>query len=100
MGARYPGGPRPGVRMPQIGSDFSGVSCRLSEKLFTYQMYLYSLLYYCACDYQLKVSIALDNLLLINYLIKQITFLKPPGQPMMPNNMDPSRQGKEKLSPP
>lgn len=26
MGPRYPAGPRPGVRMPQIGSDFNGVS--------------------------------------------------------------------------
>lgn len=25
MGPRYPAGPRPGVRMPQIGSDFNGV---------------------------------------------------------------------------
>lgn len=25
-GPRYPAGPRPGVRMPQIGSDFNGVS--------------------------------------------------------------------------
>ncbi|KAJ3639515.1 hypothetical protein Zmor_002872 [Zophobas morio] len=41
MGPRYPAGPRPGVRMPQIGSDFNG----------------------------------------------------PPGQPMIPNNMDPTRQG-------
>ncbi|CAH1964419.1 unnamed protein product [Acanthoscelides obtectus] len=41
MGPRYPAGPRPGVRMPQIGSDFNG----------------------------------------------------PPGQPLMPNNMDPTRQG-------
>ncbi|XP_034940192.1 single-stranded DNA-binding protein 3 isoform X1 [Chelonus insularis] len=38
---RYPAGPRPGVRMPQMGNDFNG----------------------------------------------------PPGQPMMPNNMDPTRQG-------
>ncbi|XP_074095510.1 sequence-specific single-stranded DNA-binding protein isoform X8 [Cotesia typhae] len=41
MGPRYPSGPRPGVRMPQMGNDFNG----------------------------------------------------PPGQPMMPNNMDPNRQG-------
>ncbi|XP_060537443.1 single-stranded DNA-binding protein 3 isoform X4 [Cylas formicarius] len=41
MNPRYPAGPRPGVRMPQIGSDFNG----------------------------------------------------PPGQPLMPNNMDPTRQG-------
>ncbi|XP_039299190.1 single-stranded DNA-binding protein 3 isoform X4 [Nilaparvata lugens] len=41
MGPRYPAGPRPGVRMPQLGNDFSG----------------------------------------------------PPGQPMMPNTMDPTRQG-------
>lgn len=27
MGPRYPpGGPRPGVRLPQMGSDFNGVS--------------------------------------------------------------------------
>ena len=25
-GPRYPGGPRPGVRMPQMGPDFGGVS--------------------------------------------------------------------------
>ncbi|XP_035719183.1 single-stranded DNA-binding protein 3-like isoform X6 [Vespa mandarinia] len=41
MGPRYPAGPRPGVRMPQMGNDFNG----------------------------------------------------PPGQPMMPNSMDPTRQG-------
>ncbi|XP_053982845.1 single-stranded DNA-binding protein 3 [Hylaeus volcanicus] len=41
MGPRYPPGPRPGVRMPQMGNDFNG----------------------------------------------------PPGQPMMPNSMDPTRQG-------
>ncbi|XP_075219632.1 sequence-specific single-stranded DNA-binding protein isoform X8 [Lycorma delicatula] len=41
MGPRYPAGPRPGVRMPQLGSEFNG----------------------------------------------------PPGQPMMPNTMDPTRQG-------
>ncbi|XP_046747483.1 single-stranded DNA-binding protein 3 isoform X8 [Diprion similis] len=41
MGPRYPAGPRPSVRMPQMANDFNG----------------------------------------------------PPGQPMMPNNMDPSRQG-------
>ncbi|CAG9759263.1 unnamed protein product [Ceutorhynchus assimilis] len=41
MNPRYPAGPRPGVRMPQMGSDFNG----------------------------------------------------PPGQPLMPNNMDPTRQG-------
>merc|ERR1719341_1800194 len=41
MSPRYPGGPRPGVRMPQMPSDFNG----------------------------------------------------PPGQPIMPNSMDPSRQG-------
>ncbi|KAK2577618.1 hypothetical protein KPH14_000759, partial [Odynerus spinipes] len=41
MGPRYPAaGPRPGVRMPQMGNDFNG----------------------------------------------------PPGQPMMPNSMDPTRQ--------
>lgn len=26
MGPRYPAGPRPGVRMPQMGNDFNGVS--------------------------------------------------------------------------
>lgn len=26
MPSRYPGGPRPGVRMPQMHSDFNGVS--------------------------------------------------------------------------
>lgn len=26
MGPRYPSGPRPGVRMPQMGNDFNGVS--------------------------------------------------------------------------
>lgn len=26
MGPRYPAGPRPGVRMPQIGNEFNGVS--------------------------------------------------------------------------
>lgn len=26
MGPRYPTGPRPGVRMPQMGGDFNGVS--------------------------------------------------------------------------
>lgn len=26
MGPRYPGGPRPGVRMPQMGPEFGGVS--------------------------------------------------------------------------
>ncbi|XP_076061708.1 sequence-specific single-stranded DNA-binding protein isoform X5 [Oratosquilla oratoria] len=41
LSPRYPGGPRPGVRMPQMPSDFSA----------------------------------------------------PPGQPMMPNSMDPTRQG-------
>ncbi|XP_066582641.1 single-stranded DNA-binding protein 3 isoform X5 [Prorops nasuta] len=41
MGPRYPAGPRPGVRMPQMGNDFNG----------------------------------------------------PPGQPMMQNSMDPTRQG-------
>ncbi|XP_046986775.1 single-stranded DNA-binding protein 3 isoform X6 [Schistocerca americana] len=41
MGPRYPAGPRPGVRMPQLGNEFNG----------------------------------------------------PPGQPMLPNSMDPSRQG-------
>nr|CAD7453740.1 unnamed protein product [Timema tahoe] len=41
MGPRYPAGPRPGVRMPQMGSDFDG----------------------------------------------------PSGQSMMPNSMDPTRQG-------
>lgn len=25
MGPRYPPGPRPGVRMPQMGNDFNGV---------------------------------------------------------------------------
>ena len=25
MGPRYPAGPRPGVRMPQMGNDFNGV---------------------------------------------------------------------------
>ncbi|XP_042225172.1 single-stranded DNA-binding protein 3-like isoform X8 [Homarus americanus] len=41
MSPRYPGGPRPGVRMPQMHNDFNG----------------------------------------------------PPGQPIMPNSMDPTRQG-------
>ncbi|XP_047473507.1 single-stranded DNA-binding protein 3-like isoform X5 [Penaeus chinensis] len=41
MSPRYPGGPRPGVRMPQMPNDFNG----------------------------------------------------PPGQPIMPNSMDPTRQG-------
>lgn len=41
MGARYPGGPRPGVCMPNLGNDFNG----------------------------------------------------PPGQPMIPNSMDPTRSG-------
>ncbi|XP_065199798.1 single-stranded DNA-binding protein 3-like isoform X1 [Planococcus citri] len=45
-GPRYPPGPRPGVRMPQMGGDFNGRNS-----------------------------------------------LQPPGQPMMPNTMDPSRQG-------
>lgn len=26
MGPRYPAGPRPGVRMPQLGNEFNGVS--------------------------------------------------------------------------
>ncbi|XP_074095511.1 sequence-specific single-stranded DNA-binding protein isoform X9 [Cotesia typhae] len=47
MGPRYPSGPRPGVRMPQMGNDFNG----------------------------------------------------PPGQPMMPNNMDPNRQGPPGMNP-
>lgn len=33
MGPRYPAGPRPSVRMPQIGSDFNGVST--DYELFT-----------------------------------------------------------------
>lgn len=28
MGPRYPAGPRPGVRMPQMGNDFNGVSIK------------------------------------------------------------------------
>lgn len=28
MGPRYPAGPRPGVRMPQMGNDFNGVSTK------------------------------------------------------------------------
>jgi hypothetical protein len=30
MGPRYPAGPRPNVRMPQMGNDFNGVSFLLS----------------------------------------------------------------------
>lgn len=26
MGPRYPGGPRPGIRMSQLGNDFNSVS--------------------------------------------------------------------------
>nr|CAH7763532.1 unnamed protein product [Callosobruchus chinensis] len=48
IGPRYPAAPRPGVRMPQIGSDFNG----------------------------------------------------PPGQPLKPNNMDPTRQGINRIIPP
>lgn len=45
MSPRYPGGPRPGVRMPQMGNDFNAAPGSV------------------------------------------------PGQPMMPNSMDPTRQG-------
>ncbi|KAK8402611.1 hypothetical protein O3P69_000763 [Scylla paramamosain] len=47
MSPRYPGGPRPGVRMPQMHSDFTG----------------------------------------------------PPAQPIMPNSMDPTRQGPPGMNP-
>ncbi|XP_063995414.1 single-stranded DNA-binding protein 3 isoform X8 [Diachasmimorpha longicaudata] len=47
MGPRYPSGPRPTVRMPQMGNDFNG----------------------------------------------------PPGQTMMPNSMDPTRQGPPGMNP-
>lgn len=29
-----------------------------------------------------------------NYKFAMLFFLQPPGQPMMPNSMDPTRQGK------
>uniref|UniRef100_T1JI88 Uncharacterized protein n=1 Tax=Strigamia maritima TaxID=126957 RepID=T1JI88_STRMM len=45
MSPRYPGGPRPGVRMPQMANDFNATPGTV------------------------------------------------PGQPMMPNSMDPTRQG-------
>ena len=43
MGPRYPGGPRPGVRMPQMGPEFGGVSYDDSIMLFFYFM-IYSLI--------------------------------------------------------
>lgn len=32
-GPRYPAGPRPGVRMPQMGNDFNGVGSLLSKRI-------------------------------------------------------------------
>lgn len=36
MGPRYPAGPRPGVRMPQMGNDFNGVSLTISLQYIRY----------------------------------------------------------------
>lgn len=128
MGPRYPAGPRPGVRMPQIGSDFNGVSVlinvislSLSRFLSTSFYLLYSLLYSpllsCACAFTCFVIIIISVYTLdafcvllssafvyivllavrasaINLLTIQWLCLQPPGQPMMQNNMDPTRQGR------
>ena len=34
MGPRYPGAPRAGVRMPQMGNEFNGVSFKIVGKIF------------------------------------------------------------------
>lgn len=45
MGPRYPAGPRPGVRMPQIGSDFNGVSVLLKiQELICFELSIIELL--------------------------------------------------------
>ena len=47
MGPRYPGGPRPGVRMPQMGPEFGGVSSLhhfIDNNQLILQMICYSLL--------------------------------------------------------
>lgn len=36
MGPRYPAGPRPGVRMPQLGNEFNGVSSVRSNNGYLY----------------------------------------------------------------
>lgn len=71
MGPRYPAGPRPGVRMPQMGNDFNGV---------------------CIIILLIDQTIKSTSKTLINIMID--VFFQPPGQPMMPNSMDPTRQGK------
>lgn len=40
MGPRYPAGPRPGVRMPQMGNDFNGVCRKLIQSYLQYHKYL------------------------------------------------------------
>lgn len=82
MGApRYPSGPRGpgGVRMPQgIGNEFNGVS-EINFLNFCYISKVFR-------------SILLTFVLMCNIFIF-VSNKKPPGQPMMPNSMDPSRQG-------
>lgn len=62
MGPRYPAGPRPGVRMPQIGSDFNGVSVLinvislslsrfLSTSLYLQYSLVFSSVVLCVCFY-------------------------------------------------
>lgn len=68
-GPRYPGGPRgPNVRMPPMGGDFNGVSSFEFFEISTRKCSKLSEFFGFA--------------------------FQPPGQPMMPNAMDPSRQGK------
>lgn len=51
MGPRYPAGPRPGVRMPQIGNEFNGVSRNwqffpqwvIEYKMKDWKLFLYEL---------------------------------------------------------
>lgn len=88
MGPRYPAGPRPGVRMPQMGNEFNGVSSlfrhrNLANKLKTKKLK------------KNKIKTVGNNCAEIIHVYTHNFFdlFQPPGQPMMPNSMDPTRQG-------
>lgn len=56
MGPRYPAGPRPGVRMPQMGNDFNGVNIKIwiyTSYSLVYTIYKFMLLAetICYCFY-------------------------------------------------